>query len=286
MVAYNQIVPLGVPTRNPNTKPAGQNYWSGYCLAFCRLSFNAPVMWPTAIDAYGNAAYKHEDGRPGGASCLIWFAVSNIPDGHVAILLPDGRVRSTGFNSTYKEFDSYEAFVASMPRSWGTVRYLGWTEDVNGVRFIAPLEPSGGGTKPFPTNNTRLLGDTMLIMNRTKDTTLAVFDESHWQEIFYGAGASQWVIDAANALANSLPSVAYNDAGWNGRSNAAVSLKRPVYVVDNANKRLVPIDSTTGVIDIAPVAAAAEAGAKAGIATLKVPTAEQNGAAARAAIVK
>lgn len=41
-----------------------------------------------------------------------------------------------------------------------------------------------------------------------------------------------------------------------------------------------------GSVDPAPVAAAAKAGAEAGVASLKVPTAAENGAAARAAIVK
>jgi len=112
------------------------------------------------------------------------------------------------------------------------------------IDFNNPTSPAGvGGTTPIPTFH-QIIGDSMFCMNRTKDNVIAVGDESHWQEIGYGAGSPAWLVAACIALANTLPAVPYSDAGWNGRSNdpGTLTLKRPVFIIDTKNQKLIPID--------------------------------------------
>src|SRR5690606_1494868 len=92
-----------------------------------------PGVHPTAIAAY-NATKKRHTGRKPPYGVPVWFEPSkNVAAGHVAFSLGDGTVLTT--NSATNRI--HRVKISTLEKSWGQP-YLGWTEDINGVRIYKP----------------------------------------------------------------------------------------------------------------------------------------------------
>lgn len=120
-MAYRQL-------RAPNLKTVGK---SGYCLVYARSVFGVGSKWATAALAWANASYKHTGNPPNDASVPVWFKYGK--DGHVAVSVPGKGVYSTTAQGV-KVFKT----VAECA-SYVKATYLGWSEDINGVRVVQPV---------------------------------------------------------------------------------------------------------------------------------------------------
>jgi hypothetical protein len=117
------------------------SYDTGMCQKFVRAQcWGVPSLYGSAIEAWNGARYKHPGDRNPPAGAPIYYKGGNY--GHAVIFCgPDhgNDIRSTDCTSSYDVSDVPISWVES---NWGYV-YLGWTEDINGVRVIQPA--SGGG---------------------------------------------------------------------------------------------------------------------------------------------
>jgi hypothetical protein len=121
-------------TPNPNIpcKP-------GWCLAYVNEAFRVPKRHGSATAAWRASGTKHRDyDFPAGCWVPVWFGLSNEPNGHVALLAPDGSVYSTSDNSTTPHHHPDLADLIGYYAHYGMrLTYLGWTEDVEGTPVIA-----------------------------------------------------------------------------------------------------------------------------------------------------
>lgn len=109
------------------------SYASGMCQKFVREQcWRVPSLYGSAIEAWNGARFKHPGDRhpPNGAP--VYYRGGQY--GH-AVIYCHGGIRSTDCTTGGRVSDA----ALSWPESaWG-YQYLGWTEDINGVRVI-PLE--------------------------------------------------------------------------------------------------------------------------------------------------
>lgn len=123
------------------------------------------------------------------------------------------------------------------------MHYLGHTYR-HGSQTLDLSDISGGGVRPLPA----AVGvDDMQIMDRSKDSVVAVYNDWFWQEFNYATGPT-WLAAIAKAWAASA-NTPYSDNVWNYRSNLAPAIKNPAYVIDTKNSKLIPVDyrsSATG----------------------------------------
>lgn len=112
------------------------SYPAGYCQKYVRLQcWELPSLYGSAIEAWNGARWKHPGDRtpPLGAPCFY----KGGQYGHVVIWTDGGPIRSTDCPSSGRVS---ETDLAWPEREWGQT-YLGWTEDLNGVRL--PLGDGG-----------------------------------------------------------------------------------------------------------------------------------------------
>lgn len=128
-MSYTQL-----KSANPNVP--GQ---SGYCLVYVRTAFGVGAKYPTAASGWANAAYKHTTSVPTDVSVPVWFKWET--SGHVAVWVPGKGVYSTTAQGV-KLFPSIAACA-----DYVGATYLGWSEDINGVRVVQPA------ANPAPTSN-------------------------------------------------------------------------------------------------------------------------------------
>lgn len=111
-------------------------YPRGYCLRFVRTCWEVGPLYASAIEAWNGARYKHPGDRtpPVGAPCYYQGGQY----GHIVLFCPPGHkgIRSTDCPSATVVSD---AELSWCEQAWG-YRYLGWTEDLNGIRVIEPEE--------------------------------------------------------------------------------------------------------------------------------------------------
>lgn len=110
------------------------SYESGYCLRFVRgEAWQIGSLYASAIEAWNAARHKHPGDRspPIGAPCFY----SGGQYGHIVIWRGGSKMRSTDCTTAG---DVSNADIDWPVRAWGDT-YLGWTEDLNGVRL-----PLGG----------------------------------------------------------------------------------------------------------------------------------------------
>ena len=115
------------------------HYDTGMCQKFVRdQCWRVPSLYGSAIDAWNGARYKHPGDRtpPKGAPCYYRGGQY----GHAVIHCHDG-IRSTDCKSGGNVSD---ADLSWPEDAWG-YDYLGWTEDINGVRVVTP-----GGDEDMP----------------------------------------------------------------------------------------------------------------------------------------
>lgn len=118
---------------------------AGWCLQFTRRVFGAPAVEPTAWQGWERTQFKHHDRNwPNGVSIPVWFdwwgdvGHGRQRYGHVAVLHTDGRVYSsplTGYGRAW--FVSVDDLVRAFG---GGMTYVGWTEDISGVRVVKKEE--------------------------------------------------------------------------------------------------------------------------------------------------
>lgn len=110
----------------------------GWCLQYVRQAFGAPVVEPTATAGWNNAKFKHRDWNfPAGMWVPVWFELATEPAGHVALLAPNGAVYST--TSPFSNLPTIHPNMAHLIAAYAPynpLTYLGWSEDISGVRVV------------------------------------------------------------------------------------------------------------------------------------------------------
>jgi len=117
------------------------------CLKESRLVAGIPAKYPSAISAWNNAARRNPGAKPPAGAVVPVFFNTPSPYEHVAWALGDGRVVTIN-GSRWSVYSSIEA----MCKAWKCT-YIGYTEDLNGVRVYTPPPP-----KPKYTSCTGLQG--------------------------------------------------------------------------------------------------------------------------------
>lgn len=116
------------------------NIWCrpGYCLEYVRKTFNLPIRYNSATEAWTNASSPHADRNfPVGVDHPVWYGLYKEPLGHVVLRMADGSVYSTSDNTNvphhHPSLEDLEAYYAryDMP-----LFYRGWSEDVAGFPVI------------------------------------------------------------------------------------------------------------------------------------------------------
>jgi hypothetical protein len=109
---------------------------------YVRQAFGLPAVEPSATKGWENAKYKHEDYHFPNAWVPLWFSIDSIPEGHVVLRAPDGRIYSTSTpgNTPYVH-PNLEHLIwyygdRVEPEYQLTLRYLGWSEDISNVRVV------------------------------------------------------------------------------------------------------------------------------------------------------
>ena len=104
--------------------------WSGWCLVFVRSCFGIAARWPSAAEAWRNAAHRHPVTRgnqvPRGVP-VFWLG-GREGFGHVALSRGNGSCWTTDF---VRPGQVDVADIDDITRGWG-MHLAGWTEDLNG----------------------------------------------------------------------------------------------------------------------------------------------------------
>lgn len=112
-------------------------YGQRRCLQFVRLALGVPRKYATARYAWLNAKHRHRSPFAQIPVGVPVFTQGRNSAGHVVISLGGGWVRSTDWPKDGKVGRvRLETLLATFQQ-----RYLGWTEDLNGVRVWLPVSP-------------------------------------------------------------------------------------------------------------------------------------------------
>lgn len=129
-----------------NAAVANANGYTSYAVGMCLQWVRGPCweigsFYGSAIDAWNGAKYKHPGDRnpPKGAPCFYRGGSY----GHIVIADGNG-MRSTDCQSSGRVS---HAALAWPETAWGD-DYLGWTEDLNGVRLPLGTTDKGGDDVP------------------------------------------------------------------------------------------------------------------------------------------
>lgn len=131
---YTQLI-----TPNPD-KPCRP----GYCLEYVRTTYDLPIKYGSATEAWNNSTSKHLDTDfPAGCWTPVWFTIDTEPNGHVALLAPDGSVYSASDLTNNPHHHPDMTDLITYYAKWGNMvlTYLGWTEDVASYPVIANVAP-------------------------------------------------------------------------------------------------------------------------------------------------
>lgn len=109
---------------------------SGFCLNYARRVFGVGAKYPNAWKAWENTKYKHKDRKLPNVSVPVWFSYKRggVNLGHVAVNVPGRGLYTSpiGGKSFYRSLADFEHAVSNC-------KYVGWSEDINGVRVAAPV---------------------------------------------------------------------------------------------------------------------------------------------------
>lgn len=112
----------------------------GYCLQYVRETFALPIRYGSATEAWNKSPSQHRDWNfPPGCWVPVWFAIDIEPNGHVALLAPDGSVYSSSDMTNVPHHHPSIADLIDYYLRWGkmTLTYLGWSEDVAGYPVVS-----------------------------------------------------------------------------------------------------------------------------------------------------
>lgn len=121
----------------------------GYCLKAMRSIFGINALYPDAETAWEEAEHRHLTSDPMAIPWGVLIFWVNGGYGHVAFSIGRGRCITTDYVRTGYLGVAPIAALAS----WCGGRLVGWTEDVNGVRFWKPTK-----AKPDPKPTPKPLG--------------------------------------------------------------------------------------------------------------------------------
>lgn len=127
--------------------------WTGMCLNFVRTCFNIAPLYASAYAAWTHAQHRHVGDRTPPVGVPLFWKGGSHGYGHIALSAGNGLcwssdVRRTGYVDLVK--------ISSIETAWGQ-EYLGWSEDLNGVRIYTPTD-DGGPRGPWPFNSRDKLG--------------------------------------------------------------------------------------------------------------------------------
>jgi cell wall-associated NlpC family hydrolase len=101
--------------------------WSHRCLRFVRKVYGLPARDPSAIAAWHDSRSRHKGDRLPPAGVPVFWSGGG--PGHVALSLGDGWV----LTSDYPSAGHVTRVPISALRAAWHLRYLGWTDDLEGV---------------------------------------------------------------------------------------------------------------------------------------------------------
>lgn len=146
--------------------------YPGMCLRFSQTFFGAPVNYPDAWTAWQNQKFRHDASEPlPDVPVLLWFehwgTYGDPPTyknwGHVAPYVPGDAIYSSPATWNAGWSQSRFATISDLERALNC-RYVGWSEDLNGLRIAENTgTPSAG--KP---NNRKSKGLVDMIIIRSK----------------------------------------------------------------------------------------------------------------------
>lgn len=107
-------------------------YPVGYCLRWVRGLYPVSSKYGSAIQAWNGAKYRHGPSTTPPIGVPVFFAGGKY--GHIAVSVGKWNCRSTDWPRARVVS---EVAISRLAKAWG-YRYLGWTEDLNGVRIYLP----------------------------------------------------------------------------------------------------------------------------------------------------
>lgn len=127
---------VGVPYRQLMMANPQISCNPGLCLVYAREVFGVGPKYPTAMKGWGASEYRHEDKKyPHNMWVPIWFSLSDNPAGHVAVRQPDGSIWSASHPTSFEPV--HHESLTDMEKYYSNrLTYLGWTEDIEGIRVV------------------------------------------------------------------------------------------------------------------------------------------------------
>jgi len=104
-------------------------------------------VYPSAASAWAASNGNHAEQPPEGLRVPVFFTLGNNKNGHVALMLEDGRVASstqTGWHDTAYIHPNLQDLIKVYTRSQGSCTYLGWSEYIGKRKIVE------GGNMPTP----------------------------------------------------------------------------------------------------------------------------------------
>lgn len=130
--------------KNPNLSVEGV---SGECLVYVRKMYGINAMYLTAIAGWNGAKYKHPgETPPTNVDVPLWFTYGT--EGHVALNVP-----GKGIFSVSAQGDKVFASIAALEDYIKGATYLGWSEDIDGVRVVEQVAVLAANTITLPASS-------------------------------------------------------------------------------------------------------------------------------------
>lgn len=122
-------------------------YVGGWCLKYVQDAFGTDHPDPDAMNAWNDnyLGGNHVSLPPTGKTVPVYFSLGNVPQGHVAISLDDGKVASSTQSGSHPAgfiHPNLNDLVATYGRYNGGCVYLGWSEFVGTVRVVEYSNPN------------------------------------------------------------------------------------------------------------------------------------------------
>lgn len=149
---------------------------AGWCLRFTQSVWGAPARYESAWDAWEATQHKHStlESLPSNVGVPVWFSHFGDYDndhttenwGHVVSWIPGrGYLSSpqTGVGQTWC------TSIAEVERLFNS-SYVGWSEDINGLRVAEITQP----TPPTPTPTKGLETDMIIILHKDRGRSYAI----------------------------------------------------------------------------------------------------------------
>lgn len=129
--AGEEVEASTVVSRAAQYARGGTNFGVGKCQTFVRSCYGSPGGAASAAAAWSAAKYKHPgDANPPAGASVFWVGGSR-GYGHVAVSAGGGSIYSTDVKAPGRVALTT---ISWLNQHWGSLRYVGWSEDNNGIR--------------------------------------------------------------------------------------------------------------------------------------------------------